>query len=42
MRGVIMDKKAVAKNYRFLAIMLGAMVLGCIAGWLWPATEESA
>ena len=37
-----MDKKAVAKNYRFLAIMLGAMVLGCIAGWLWPATEESA
>ena len=34
MRGDIMDKKAVAKNYRFLAIMLGAMVLGCIAGWL--------
>ena len=37
-----MDKKAVAKNYRFLAIMLGAMVLGCIAGRLWSATEESA
>ena len=31
-----MDKKAVAKNYRFLAIMLGAMVLGCIAGWVSP------
>ena len=37
-----MDKKVVAKNYRFLAIMLGAMVLGCVAGWIWPATEESA
>lgn len=31
-----MDKKAVAKNYRFLAIMLGAMILGCIVGWLAP------
>ena len=28
-----MDKKAVAKNYRFLGIMLGAMILGCIVGW---------
>ena len=31
-----MDKKAVAKNYRFLGIMIGAMVLGCIFGWLFP------
>ena len=31
-----MDKKAVAKNYRFLAIMLGAMVLGCIVGRFAP------
>ena len=31
-----MDKKAVAKNYRFLGIMLGAMILGCIVGWLAP------
>lgn len=31
-----MDKKAVAKNYRFLAIMLGAMILGCIVGWISP------
>ena len=31
-----MDKKSVAKNYRFLGIMLGAMILGCIVGWLWP------
>ena len=31
-----MDKKAVAKNYRFLGIMLGAMIVGCIVGWLAP------
>lgn len=31
-----MDKKSVAKNYRFLGIMLGAMILGCIVGWLAP------
>ncbi len=31
-----MDRKSVAKNYRFLAIMLGAMILGCIAGWQFP------
>ena len=32
-----MDKKSVAKNYRFLAIMLGAMILGAIVGWIWPS-----
>ena len=32
----IMDKKAVAKNYRLFAVMLAAMVLGCIVGWLAP------
>ena len=31
-----MEKKSVAKNYRFLAIMLGAMVLGAIVGWFFP------
>ena len=31
-----MDKKAVAKNYKLFIIMLAAMVLGCIAGWLAP------
>ena len=31
-----MEKKAVVKNYIFLAIMLGAMVLGAIVGWLAP------
>ena len=32
-----MDKKSVAKNYRFMAIMIGAMILGAIAGWFAPA-----
>ena len=32
-----MEAKAVAKNYRFMAIMIGAMVLGAIVGWFWPA-----
>ena len=32
-----MDKKSVAKNYRCLAIMLGAMILGAIVGWIWPS-----
>ena len=37
-----MEKKTIAKNYLFLAVMLGAMVLGALAGWIWPATETSA
>ncbi len=32
-----MEKKSVLKNYRFLAIMLGAMILGCVVGWFFPA-----
>ena len=28
-----MEAKSVAKNYRFMAIMIGAMVLGAIVGW---------
>ncbi len=31
-----LNKKSVARNYAFLAVMLGAMVLGCVVGWLWP------
>lgn len=31
-----MKKHSVLKNYRFLAIMLGAMVAGCVVGWFWP------
>lgn len=36
-----MEKKSVAKNYRFLIIMLVAMIAGCIVGWIWPSTEDS-
>ena len=31
-----MKKHSVLKNYRFLAIMLGAMIAGCVVGWIWP------
>lgn len=31
-----MDKKSIVKNYKFLIIMIVAMILGCIVGWLWP------
>jgi len=36
------DKRSVAKNYAFLAIMLGSMILGCIVGWIWPKTDAAA
>ena len=31
-----MQKNEVMKNYRFLAILIGAMILGCVAGWVAP------
>ena len=31
-----MQNKEIARNYRFLAILLGAMILGCIVGWISP------
>ncbi|MBE6939287.1 MAG: dicarboxylate/amino acid:cation symporter [Ruminococcaceae bacterium] len=31
-----MEKKSVLKNYRFLVIMLLAMVVGCVVGWVAP------
>ena len=31
-----LSKKSVARNYAFLAIVLGGMVLGAIVGWIWP------
>ena len=31
-----MDKKSVAKNYRFMAIMIGCMIAGAVAGWFFP------
>jgi Na+/H+-dicarboxylate symporter len=36
-----MEKKSVAKNYVFLAIMLGAMVLGAIVGWIFPVVLDA-
>ena len=32
-----MDKKSIAKNYRFMVIMIGAMILGALLGWVKPA-----
>jgi len=37
-----MNKKSIAKNYAFMAVMLGAMILGSILGWVWPKTDASA
>ena len=31
-----MNKKSVAQNYTFLGIMLAAMILGALFGWVWP------
>ena len=31
-----MNQKTILKNYRFLAIMLLAMIAGCLTGWLFP------
>ena len=36
-----MEAKAVAKNYRFMAIMIGAMVLGALVGWFWPVVLDA-
>jgi len=36
-----MEKKSVAKNYAFLAIMLGAMVLGAVVGWIFPMVKDA-
>lgn len=36
-----MEAKSVAKNYRFMAIMIGAMILGAIAGWIWPVVLDA-
>ncbi len=31
-----MERRSILKNYRFLAIMLGAMAAGCLVGWFAP------
>ena len=36
-----LNKKSIAKNYAFLGIMLAAMILGCIVGWIFPAARDA-
>lgn len=36
-----MEKKSVARNYAFLAIMLGSMILGAIVGWIFPVVKDA-
>ncbi len=36
-----MEARSVAKNYRFMAIMLGAMLLGALTGWFWPIVKAA-
>ena len=36
-----LNKKSVARNYAFLAIMLGSMILGSIVGWMWPQVKDA-
>ena len=31
-----MDKKSVAKNYRFMGIMIASMIIGAVVGWFFP------
>ena len=35
-----LTKKSVARNYAFLAVMLGSMILGSVVGWLFPQVKE--
>ena len=37
-----MEKKSFWQNYKLLIIMIGAMILGCIAGLVFPKTDTSA
>ena len=35
-----LTKKSVARNYAFLAVMLGSMVLGSVVGWIFPQVKD--
>ena len=35
-----LTKKSVARNYAFLAVMLGSMILGSIVGWIFPQVKD--
>ena len=36
-----LNKKSVARNYAFLAVMLGSMILGSIVGWIFPEVRDA-
>ena len=36
-----LTKKSVARNYAFLAVMLGSMVLGSVVGWIFPQVKDA-
>ena len=36
-----LNKQSIARNYLFLGVMLAAMILGCAAGWLFPAAVDA-
>lgn len=36
-----MDKKSIAKNYRFLIILIVSMILGAVTGWLAPDFSQA-
>ena len=36
-----MEKKSIAKNYRFLAILISCMIAGAVVGWLFPSFGHS-
>lgn len=35
-----LNRKSVARNYVFLAVMLASMILGAITGWIFPQVKE--
>ena len=36
-----LNRSSVVKNYLFLAIMLGSMILGAIVGWFFPVVKDA-
>ena len=36
-----MEARSVMKNYRFMAVMIGSMILGAIVGFVWPITTDA-
>ena len=36
-----MERRSIARNYAFLAVMLGAMILGAIIGWVFPNVRDA-